>query len=403
MSYGKPQFSLKSKDIDPAELVDKVPYVGATQNVDIIDFGMSADFVDLNNPSIQSYGEGRIAWDTPEGTATFTTVVDSTSYGAQDFNVHIGQQDFFLGTTGGTILSNQAVYVIGARETNLGELRPDISMIFPDVQFDCIVGLAVNSAVDDENVYVQTYGMYFNINTLAYSVGDPIYALTDGSGDLTITPTNVYIGTVVSKAKAGSIFLNPKVFYAFSQFSDVYSDFSGDPKTKANIVYKKDTFTWRAKIRSITETTTGTTVTGTLSATITSSLVIDANTVQVNDIIRVRWRLGKSINTANTTMAIFINTTNSLSGATAMGIVSNANGGFSQMKRDFSIKGATTECYPVTLTANTDDSTATNLPATPTIDWTVDQYVIFSLQNSVITDSGAGQYFNISFERGKVG
>jgi len=101
-------------------------------------------------------------------------------------------------------------------------------------------------------------------------------------------------------------------------------------------------------------------------------------------------------------MAIFVNTSASLSGATAMGIVSNANGGFSQMKRDFSLKSTGTVCYPVTLTANTDDSTAANAPATQTIDWTQSQYIIFSLQNNAIGDSSQGQFFNLAYERGRI-
>jgi hypothetical protein len=395
MSYGKPNFMLRSKDIDPAELVDKVPYVGANQNVDIIDFGMSADFVDLNNPSVQSYDVGQLAWDTPEGTATFTTEV-TTSFGLYQFNVHIGQQDFFLGVASAILESESiaAVYTLTAQ----GE-RPVVSYVDIDVTQNCIVGILMNSADAGEAAYVQTFGMVFNINTISFNVGDILYALTDDSGGLTTTPTNVYLGTVVTKSKAGSIFLNPKVFYNFIQFSDF--KFSENYDNKSRVLYNRNFFYWEDRTESYTETNNGVLVTGTLSATITYAYRIVGGTLSQGDILRVRWRLGKTVNTANTTMAIFVNTTASLSGATAMGIVSNANGGFSQMKRDFALKSTGTECYPVTLTANTDDSTAGNAPATQTIDWTQSQYIIFSLQNNAIGDSSQGQFFNLAYERGR--
>ena len=257
MSYGKPNFMLRSKDIDPAELANLVPYVGANQNVNLGELGMSADFVDLNNPSIAGYGEGQLAWDTPEGTATFTTVVTSTTYGEQNFNVHIGQQDFFVGISTfdtGSILTGVAVQATLAGVVS--EYRLLVSPVSQQTQQNCIVGLVKNQAVDDDTIYVQTYGMFFNINTLAWNVGDPLYALTDGIGSLTnVLPTTplvpvIFIGTVVVKAneKTGSVFLSPKVFYSFSQFSDVYLP---DVMNGDNLYYDRDNLRWTSKQRNI--------------------------------------------------------------------------------------------------------------------------------------------------------
>lgn len=128
--------------------------------------------------------------------------------------------------------------------------------------------------------------------------------------------------------------------------------------------------------------------TGTTSLTATTSFLIPANTFTTGDILRVRYRVRKLATNANTTTGIYINTTNDISTATTLGILT-ANTTSMQMKRDFYILSATginTEHVGVGTSLATDDA-ATGRAAS-TIDWSVDQYMIFGITHTNTSDSG---------------
>lgn len=134
---------------------------------------------------------------------------------------------------------------------------------------------------------------------------------------------------------------------------------------------------------------TGSTVgTGTTSLTATTSFLIPANTFSTGDILRVRYRVRKLTTNGNTTTGIYINTTNDISTATTLGILT-ANTTLMQMKRDFYILAATgtnTEHVGVGTSLATDDA-ATGRAAS-TINWAVDQYMIFGITHTNTNDSG---------------
>jgi hypothetical protein len=128
--------------------------------------------------------------------------------------------------------------------------------------------------------------------------------------------------------------------------------------------------------------------TGTTSLVATTSFLIPANTFTTGDILRVRYRVRKLATNANTTTGIYINTTNDISTATTLGILTG-NTTSMQMKRDFYILAATginTEHIGVGASAATDD-VATGRAAS-TINWAVDQYMIFGIQHTNTSDSG---------------
>lgn len=133
---------------------------------------------------------------------------------------------------------------------------------------------------------------------------------------------------------------------------------------------------------------TGSTVgTGTTSLVATTSFLIPANTFTTGDILRVRYRVRKLATGGNTTTGIYINTTNDISTATTLGILT-ANTTSMQMKRDFYILAATginTEHVGVGTSLATDD-VATGRAAS-TINWAVDQYIIFGIAHTNTGDS----------------
>ncbi len=134
---------------------------------------------------------------------------------------------------------------------------------------------------------------------------------------------------------------------------------------------------------------TGSTVgTGTTSLVATTSFLIPANTFTTGDILRVRYRVRKLATNANTTTGIYINTTNDISTATTLGILT-ANTTLMQMKRDFYILAATginTEHVGVGTSLATDDTSTGR--ASSTINWAADQYIIFGITHTNTNDSG---------------
>lgn len=123
--------------------------------------------------------------------------------------------------------------------------------------------------------------------------------------------------------------------------------------------------------------------TGTLVATLISSFLVPANTLDAGDLLYLisrSIRTGAQSNTA--TMRYYINTTNSLSGATLIG--TNAaiatTGRLSIFERTYAVLNQTTDtnAYVAATQALTDVTSTTVAPTTLTIDWTVDQYVIIN-------------------------
>jgi len=142
------------------------------------------------------------------------------------------------------------------------------------------------------------------------------------------------------------------------------------------------------------ETTDGTSVSGTASATITMSQLIPANTFAVGDIIRIRCRFRKTTLNGNTSFIISANTSNSLVGATNLAL-GTSNFRFNQIKRDLYIKTTTnTETYPSATSVANDDNFQATAVSTSNIDWSVAQYIIFSITQGA-TDTAIGSGYTI--------
>ena len=138
-------------------------------------------------------------------------------------------------------------------------------------------------------------------------------------------------------------------------------------------------------ISTFKSTTDSATITGTANQLVQSQL-IPANTFSVGDIIRITARMRKPTGTSNTAMRMYINTSNSLTGALSFALYTiNAYG---QMERRLFIKSATvTESSFVGLAGPTDNTISTTPSTNTNIDWTQPQYIIFAAQQTTGTDT----------------
>jgi hypothetical protein len=124
----------------------------------------------------------------------------------------------------------------------------------------------------------------------------------------------------------------------------------------------------------------GTTTTGT-TLTVCHSLLIPANTLSLNNILEVQFRMFRqSGNVGQLYGRIYFNTTNSLTGATLFNTTFTMNGGSTQflglVERNFSYNGTNLTGY-----SNTAFSDYTTGPAlNVAFNYTVENYILFTMQ-----------------------
>jgi hypothetical protein len=141
-------------------------------------------------------------------------------------------------------------------------------------------------------------------------------------------------------------------------------------------------------------------VTGTTANTKVVSQLVPANTFAVGDIIEIKCRFGKTITTGLTTLRIYINTADSLTvpAATliATSATSNTTNNYLGTERQVLIKSATvTQSVNAASSLFSDLGNFNGLQTNSNIDWTVNQYIIFAIQNAAIGDSTIISYFQI--------
>ena len=143
----------------------------------------------------------------------------------------------------------------------------------------------------------------------------------------------------------------------------------------------------------------GITVINTTTITPTYSQLIPAGTFVAGDVVSIEYRVASTIaRTAASSIIIYTNTINSVSGATQLaGYLGGTTQRTFQIRRKMAIKGSTTRVTnPVTAGA-TDDLTLTAGNNLLTINWAVDQYLLFAISHSVSNlESLAGDFYQIT-------
>jgi len=148
---------------------------------------------------------------------------------------------------------------------------------------------------------------------------------------------------------------------------------------------------------SIRITQDSATITGTTSETLLASTLVPANTFSVDDVINLEIRCKRASATGATSHRIKINTSNSLSGATLAGIVTNNNAVLMPtFSRNLCIKSSTyTEVMGTSASFSTDVGSITSAISSINIDWTINQYIIISVQPSASAETNVLSYLLI--------
>jgi hypothetical protein len=141
--------------------------------------------------------------------------------------------------------------------------------------------------------------------------------------------------------------------------------------------------------------TLGTTTSGT-AITVCHSLLIPANTLSLNNILQVQFRMFRqSGNVGQLYGRIYFNTTNSLTGATLFNTTFTMNGGGSQyvglVERNFGYNGTVLSSYSNTAFSDYTTGVALNV----SFNYAVNNYILFTMQAQNVADVGNINLFKV--------
>lgn len=133
----------------------------------------------------------------------------------------------------------------------------------------------------------------------------------------------------------------------------------------------------------------GSIITGSTAISSSYGLLIPANTFTVGDMVRVHGVFTKPIAGTSTSFYIYVNTSNTLSGATQLALFNTTTNRWIPITRTLSIESPTSTTLHTTTLAAYNDEIATNTAAVRSsvnIDWSADQYLLFAADNASLAD-----------------
>jgi hypothetical protein len=188
-------------------LTGYVPYTGATQNVDLGEFGVDAGFVNLDTtPTNTPTTQGTIYWDDARSTAAL--IMNGTIQ-------HIGQDTFFYvkNSTGSSIPKGTAVRFAGTDGAS-GHLLITPFLANGSVPSTYFMGVTAETIGNGQFGQVMHFGELEGINTSGYTAGSLLYASTTVAGGyqttVPVAPNNiVLIAATINSKNNGAILVRP--------------------------------------------------------------------------------------------------------------------------------------------------------------------------------------------------
>lgn len=323
------------------------------------------------------------------GTSTFTSTLKHTVKAGQAIN------------------KGQAVYVSSADGTNMVVSK---ASNVSEATSSKTMGLLETTLSTNGQGYVITEGLLAGLNTNSATIGDPVWLgvngdLIYGLINKPYAPANlVFIGIVTRvNTNNGEIFVKPQNGFELKEIHDV-DLISNAPKNNDVLTYDSASSLWKNKQSSLDimylDTIDSATLTGTTAQTIMSSYSFNANDYLVGDVIQFYLR-GRKIGTAGaTTLRIYYNTANNLTGAILIQslAVSNTQLAFSSIKNGIIKSASVTEFYSQNTSSDV-GSNSTIVVQNINIDYTNVGYFIIALVNASAADSTTISLFEVQRKR----
>lgn len=322
----------------------------------------------------------------------------------------------FLGTTSDLVIAT----VVNKTGTNLlasqykavkvstaqgQRLAVDFAQANNDNNSADTIGLVRENISNNQEGDITILGQVTGVNTTGslqgetWADGDVLYLSPTTAGNITNIKPNGLTGHLViigyveyAHANNGKIYTKISNGYEIDELHNVYIN----PSTLANndvLTYNSADSLWKNKqsnylqivAKDITDSTA---LTGTTAITLMKSVLIPANTFATNDIVKILNRAVRNTATGGAIDYLYINTTNSLTGATLIGTMSGSFS-FYGMERSLYIKSTTnSETYNTSLSsAGSEVTTGTSGSSSLNINWGVNQYIIAAFQNAAVGNS----------------
>lgn len=186
---------------------------------------VTADWVQFDTSFSDGSVEGRLQWNSEDGTLEFGLPGGVVV-------LQIGQETVVRATnkTGSQIDDGAVVYISGAQGS-----RPTIALAQADsVSTTTVIGVATEDIADNANGYVTTEGLVRDIDTDGMAAGSLLYLSATVAGEFTTTkPTSpdysVCVGHVLfENVSTGLIFVNIHIIPTLMDLSDVFTEAPSD-------------------------------------------------------------------------------------------------------------------------------------------------------------------------------
>ena len=295
-----------------------------------------------------------------------------------------------------SINKGQAVYVSSADGTNMVVSK---ASNVSESTSSKTMGLLETTLATNGQGYVITEGLLAGLNTNSANVGDPVWLGVDGDliyglANKPYAPAHlVFVGIVTRKnTNNGEIFVKPQNGFELKEIHDI-DLISNTPKNNDVLVYNSASSLWENKQSNYLQIvskdiTDSTALTGTTAITLMKSILIPANTYTTGDVVKILSRAIRNTATGNANNLFYLNTTNTLTGATLLATQTSASIFFG-LERSIYIKSATNSetIVPTTSSSGSEVGVSALGVSNLNINWGVNQYIIGAFQNAAVGNS----------------
>lgn len=208
------------------DLVDYVPYTGATKDVDLGVHQLKADSLAVSITSAEAVDIGGIVWNQIDGTFDMGLIGGVT--------LQAGQELHMYGKATEAISNGQAVMFSGVQGDHILIAKADAATINANPEY--FIGIATQDFANNQFGYVTVFGNVRGLDTTAYTLGSVLYydSTTATDGLLTATePTapnaKIIVAAVVRvHATQGILLVRPHIMPKLKDIQDVYAPSPSD-------------------------------------------------------------------------------------------------------------------------------------------------------------------------------
>ena len=369
---------------------------GAEVNVNSDWNAVSGDAQILNKPTLTS----DFTNDGADGVNPFITALDIPTTGQASTIVREVKN-----MTGATLTKGTVVYISGA---NGNKALVSKALATTDALSSRTFGLLQSNISNNGLGNCVIMGDLSGLDTSTFAEGDQLYLSGVTAGTYTATkilaPTHlVYVGKVTrSHPTLGQIEVGIQNGYELSEIHDVA--LSSEENNQV-LTYETSTDLWKNKsigtILGYTPyryvDTTRTNVSGTLTESILNTIVINPNSFNANDLMKVMWKNAKTTNLATMTIRLRSNTTNTLTGATLLATSSMGTANRSSIYlRHFDLIAGTISGFDSGTAIGSDLTVSASNPSVNVYDTTSVLYLFTTIQLGNVGDTVTSNFVNIT-------